>query len=128
MTAIDPKRPKQNLGAHPRLKRVKPKPAPLLDDLEARLLMVTDEKTYRETLFRDFVKFCREHDGVVVSVPWQSPARVLVPLGDDGEKSRLEKAFERFPKYRIVKLPAMVSRLSHGVFQTMQQLSIELWR
>ena len=75
-------------------------------------LLVASEKEYRETLFRDFVKFCRDHGGLVISVPWTSPALVLVPLGD-GETSRLEIALQRLPKYRVVKLPSMAARLSH---------------
>jgi len=118
---------RQRLDCHPRAVRKKAKPAPLLDDLDARLLMAADEKTYREILFRDFVKFCRDHDGFVVSQPWRSPAVVLVPLGD-GETSRLEIALSCLPKYRVVKLPSTAARLSHGVFETMRQIEVQLWR
>jgi hypothetical protein len=127
MSAIDAKPAKPDLSRHPRLKRTKPKPAPLSDDAEARLLLITNEKEYREILFRDFVKFCREHDGFVVSQPWHSPALVLVPLRD-GETSRLEIALQRLPKYRVLKLPSTAARLSHGVSETMRQIEVTLWR
>jgi hypothetical protein len=123
--AIDAKPSKQRFDQHPRLKRLKPKPAPLQDEAEARLL-IADEKTFRETLFRDFVKFCRDHGAYVVSVPWHSPARVLVP--PDGETSALEIALARLPKYRVVQIPAMAVRLSHGVFSDMRQIEVTLWR
>jgi hypothetical protein len=113
---------KQRLDCHPRVVRKK-KPVAVLDDDQARL-MFADEKTFRETLFRDFVKFCREHDGVVISVPWQSPAIVLVPLG---EPSRLEIALSCLPKYPFVKLPSTAARLSHGVFYEMRQIAVRLW-
>jgi hypothetical protein len=89
--------PKQNLGAHPRAVRKKPQPVALIDDP----LLYRNEKAYREALFRDFVKFCREHGGFVVSQPWRSPATVLVPLGD-GETSRLEIA-ARFAEQRVIR-------------------------
>ena len=120
--AVDPK-PRQNLGEHPRAIRKKPQPAALTDDP----LLYRSEKTYREQLFRDFVKFCRDHGGFVVSVPWQSPAVVQVPLGD-GETSRLEIALQQLPKYRVVQLPGTAARLSHGVFETMRELEVRLWR
>jgi hypothetical protein len=124
MTAIDAKPPKQRFDQHPHLKR-QAKPKVALDDIEAHLVL--PEKEYRELLFRDFVKFCREHDAFVVSVPWRMPARVLVPLGD-GETSRLEIALQQLPKYRVVKLPNTAARLSHGVFETMRELEVRLWR
>jgi hypothetical protein len=123
MTAIDAKPSKQNLGEHPRTVRKKPQPAALIDDP----LLYRSEKAYREALFRDFVRFCREHGGVVISQPWRSPATVLVPLGDS-ETSRLEIALQQLPKYRVVKLPSTAARLSHGVFETMRELEVHLWR
>src|SRR5215471_11458978 len=105
----------RRFDVHPRLKRAKPKPA-TLDDNELHLVL--PEKQYRELLFRDFVRFCREHGGFVVSVPWQSPVTVQVRLAD-GEPSRLEIALQQLPKYRVVKLPSTAARLSHGIFETM---------
>jgi hypothetical protein len=125
MSAIDAKPTKRRFDQSPRLARKAKKPAPLIDPVEARLATAS-EKEYREILFRDFVKFCREHDAVVISQPWQSPAVVLVPLGD-GETSRLEIAMLRLPKYRVTKLPATTTRLSHQIFETMRQLEVHLW-
>jgi hypothetical protein len=120
--AIDSKR--RRWDNHPRVAR-KAKPKVALDDTEAHLVL--PEKQYRELLFRDFVRFCRDHDAFVVSVPWQSPAVVQVPLGD-GETSRLEIALQQLPKYRVVQLPGTAARLSHGVFETMRQIEVTLWR
>jgi hypothetical protein len=71
--------PKQRLDQHPCIVR-KAKPKVALDDAEARLLL--PEKQYREMLWLDFCRFARSHGGIVVSVPWRSPAVVLVPLGE----------------------------------------------
>src|SRR5262249_31740903 len=103
----------------PRLAR-KAKPKVALDDTEAHLLL--PEKQYRELLWLDFCRFCRQHDAFVVSVPWRSPARVLVPLGD-GQDSELEIALSCLPKYRVVKLPSTAARLSHRGFETMRGLA-----
>jgi hypothetical protein len=123
MATIDPKTSKRRWDNLPRIVRKKPQPVALIDDP----LLYRDEKAYREALFRDFVRFCRDHGGFVISVPWQSPALVLVPLGD-GETSRLEIALQQLPKYPFVKLPATAARLSHGVFETMRELEVHLWR
>jgi hypothetical protein len=124
MAAIDAKS-KRRWDNHPRIVRKKPQPIVLDDEAEARLRM--SEAEYRRELFRSFVKWAREHDGVVISQPWHSPALVLVPLGD-GETSALEIALERLPKYKVTKLPATATRLSHGIFQTMRQIEVHLWR
>jgi len=121
---IDPTPARKRLDQFPRPVRKKLKPAPLIDETEARLLL--PEKQFREALFKDFVRFCHSHGGVVVSVPWTSPAVVLVPLGD-GETSALEIALQQLPKYKVVKLPATVTRLSHGVFSEMHQIEVVLW-
>ena len=109
--------------SHPRVAR-KAKPKVALDDTEAHLVL--PEKQYRELLFRDFVRFCRDHDAFVVSVPWQSPAVVMVPLGD-GETSRLEIALQQLPKYRVTQLPGTAARLSHGAFREMRRIAVTLW-
>ena len=106
----------------PRIVRKKPQPVALTDDP----LLYRDEKAYREALFRDFVRFCRDHDAFVVSVPWQSPAVVMVPLGD-GETSRLEIALQQLPKYRVTQLPGPAARLSHGAFREMRRIAVTLW-
>jgi hypothetical protein len=112
----------KRLDHHPRVVRKK-KPVAILDDAEAHLVL--PEKQYRELLWLDFCRFARQHDAVVISVPWRSPAIVLVPLG---EPSRLEIALSRLPKYPFAKLPATAARLSHGVFETMRQIEVRLWR
>jgi hypothetical protein len=121
--AVDPKPSRQRFDQHPRpVRKAKPKVA--LDDAEAHLML--PEKQYRELLFRDFVRFCRDHDAFVVSVPWRSPVTVQVRLAD-GEPSRLEIALQQLPKYRVMKLPSTAARLSHGVFETMRQIEVRLW-
>jgi hypothetical protein len=118
----------KRLDHHPRVKRTKPKPVVLGDDAEQVMLFYgLDERTYREQLFRDFVLFCRKHDGFVISQPWHSPAVILVRLGD-GETSPLEKAMQALPRYQVTKLPGTTIRLSHGIFETMRQLQVQLWR
>ena len=69
--------------------------------------------------------FCRDHGGFVVSQPWRSPAVVLVPLA---EPSPLEIALQRLPKFRYRVMPSTAARLSHGVFETMRQIEVTLWR
>jgi hypothetical protein len=86
--------------------------------------LVLPEKQYRELLFRDFVKFCRDHGGVVVSVPWCSPAVVLVELG---ENSPLEIALQAVPRFKVTRLPNTAIRLSHGRFQEMREIEVRLW-
>jgi hypothetical protein len=71
--AVDPKRPKQNLGHHPRLARKAKKPAPLIDPAAA--LLYRDEKTYRDQLWHDFVRFVRDAGAWVVTPPAQGQAR-----------------------------------------------------
>ena len=114
---------KRRWDSHPRVAR-KAKPRVALDDTEAHFLL--PEKQYRELLFHDFVRFCRDHDGVVISVPWQSPAVVLVPLGD-GQDSELEIALRNLRKYPVTKVPGTMTRLSHGIFETMRPTEIRLW-
>jgi hypothetical protein len=121
MAAIDPKN--RRWDSHPRVAR-KAKPKVALDDNELHLVL--PEKQYREQLFRSFVAFCREHDGVVISVPWRSPAVVLVPLGD-GQDSELEIALRNLKKYPVTKVPGTMTRLSHGIFETMRPIEIRLW-
>jgi hypothetical protein len=122
MTAIDTKPSRRRFDQAPRLKRQKPTPAPLLDDAEARLL-IADEKTYRRHLWDDFARFARSHGGYVVSVPCHSPVRVQVPAED----TSLENAMASLPRYRVIKLGSIGSRLAHGVCQTMRELEIYLW-
>jgi hypothetical protein len=123
MPAIDAKPPRPRLDQHPRLKRQKPKPAPLLDDLDARLLMAADEKTYRETLFRDFVKFCARCGAWVVSAPFEKRCRVLVPDG-----SPLLERLAELPRYPVASLPGISHRLTHGRFVRVSEIEVLLWR
>jgi hypothetical protein len=111
----------RRLDHHPRVIRKK-KPVAVLDDDQARLTL--PEKQYRELLFKEFVSFARQHDGVVISVPWRSPAVVLVPLG---EPSRLEIALSCLPKYPFVQLPGTAARLSHGAFSELRRIAVRLW-
>jgi hypothetical protein len=124
--AIDQKPTKQRFDQHPRLKRKATKPAPLIDDAEARL-KIADEKLFRAALWADFAKFAKSHGAFVVSPPDHSPVRCQVLLSD-GEISPLEIAMRALPKYPVVKLPTMAARLAHGAFQRMHELEIVLWR
>jgi hypothetical protein len=116
---------KQRLDCHPRAVRKKVKPAPLLDDAEAYLLL--PEKEYRQRLWNDFAAFVKSHGGHVVSPPDHSPVRCQVRLAD-GETSPLEKAMEALPKYKVTKLTSTAIRLSQHGFQQMAELEIVLWR
>jgi hypothetical protein len=95
-----------------------------LDDAEAQLLL--PEKEFRRRLWSDFAAFVKLHGGYVVSPPDHGTVRCQVRLGD-GETSPLEIALQRFPKYRVLRLPAMAARLSHGLFEQVRELDIELW-
>jgi len=124
MTTIPAKRSTRRWDNNPRIvRKAKPKQV-ALDDDEARLRL--PEKEFRELLFRDFVRFCRAHRGVVISTPWCSPAVVQVPLGD-GETSRLEIALARLPKYPFIRLPGTAARLAHGAFSEMRRIEVCLW-
>jgi hypothetical protein len=122
MPAIDPKPPKQHWDNRPRPARRATKPAPLLDDAQARLL-IADEKTFREMLFRDFVKFCRDAGAWVVSPPFDRQCRVLVPDG-----SPLLERLTQLPKYPVVKLPNVSHRLQGGRFVPVSEIEVHLWR
>src|SRR5215470_13108085 len=115
--------PAQRLDKWPRLKRVKSKPAPLLDDLEARLLLTTSETEYRQILFRDFVKFCRDAGAWVVSAPFERQCRVLMP-----QDSPLLERLAQLPKYPVVKLENLSHRLTHGRFIPVTEIQVTLWR
>jgi hypothetical protein len=125
MPAIDAKPPKQRLDARPRLiKRLKPKPAATLADDAAQVMLYygISEQTYRETLFRDFVKFCRDAGAWVISPPFERRCRVLVPDG-----SPLPERLAQLPKYPVVKLPNVSHRLAHGRFVPVSEIEIRLW-
>lgn len=123
MTAA-PKPPKR-FDVHPRAVRKKVKPASLLDDDEAHLLL--PEKEYRQRLWNDFAAFVKSHGGVVISPPDHGTVRCQVRLAD-GEVSGLEKSLQALPKYKVTKSPSTATRLSHGVFETMRELEVRLWR
>jgi hypothetical protein len=120
MTASDPKPSKRRLDHHPRLARKKKPVAPLLDDLEARLLL--PEREYRETLFRDFVKFCRDAGAWVVSPPFERRCRVLMP-----PDSPLLERLAQLPRYPVVKMPNVSHRLHGGRFIPVIELQVTLW-
>ena len=124
MPAIDAKPPRQRFDQHPRFARRKVKPAPLLDDAEAQLLL--PEKEYRQRLWNDFAAFVKSHGAFIVSPPDHGTVRCQVRL-TDGD-SQLEIAMRRLPKYRVTKLMSTATRLSHGTFQQMGELEITLWR
>jgi len=114
--------PARRFDLAPRLaRRPKPTPATIDDDSEARFRL--DEKQYRRELWNDFAKFAKSHGGYVVSVPAHSPVRVQVPAED----TSLEKAMTSLPRYRVVKLGSMASRLAHGIWQSCRELEIYLW-
>jgi hypothetical protein len=101
-----------------------PRPvAPLLDNLEARLLLTASEREYRETLFRDFVKFCRDAGAWVISPPFERRCRVLVPDG-----STLLERLAELPRFPVVKLPNVSHRLQGGRFITVTEIQVTLWR
>jgi|SRR5262249_38403191 len=111
---------KQRFDQAPLAVRKKPQPAALTD----HPLLYRSEKAYREALFRDFVKFASSYGGVVISVPWCSPAVVLVELG---ENSPLEKALQAVPRFKVTRLPGTAIRLSHGRFRELRSISVVLW-
>ena len=104
MTAA-PKPPKR-FDVHPRAVRKKVKPASLLDDDEAHLLL--PEKEYRQRLWNDFAAFVKSHGGVVISPPDHGTVRCQVRLAD-GEVSGLEKSLQALPKYKVTKSPSTAS-------------------
>ena len=122
--AIDPKRPKQNLGQHPRLKRIarkKPAPVTLGDDAaQVMLFYGLSEREYRVRLFADFTRFCRQHDGWVISPPNEGRARVQVAEGSE----LLEKLPPRYP---VVKLENLSHRLQAGRFVEVSEYLVTLW-
>ena len=121
MAAIDPKPSKRRFDEHPRLKRKATKPAPLIDPIAA--LMYRDEKAYREALFRDFVKFCRDAGAWVVSAPFERRCRVLVPDG-----SPLIERLAELPRYPVATLANVSHRLTHGRFVPVREIEVQLWR
>jgi len=122
MAAIPAKRLGRRWDCNPRIVRKKREPI-TIDDPEAHLRFA-DEKTFRNALWLDFARFARSHGGIVISRPSVSPVRVQVPAED----TSLEKAMASLPRYRTVKLGNMSSRLAHGVWQSMRELEIHLWR
>jgi hypothetical protein len=106
-----------------RLKRVKPKPAPLLDDIVARLLLTANEREYRRILFRDFVKLARDCNAWVISPPYERRCRVLLP-----PDSTLLQRLAELPRFPVVKIPGISQRLTHGRFVSVQEIEVQLWR
>jgi len=115
MAAIDPKR----LDQHPRAVRKKPQPAALTDDP----LLYRDEKTYRNRLWHDFVKFARECGAWVVTPPAEGRVRCQMPDG-----SPLLERLAQLPRYPVVKLPNVSHRLTHGRFVPVREIEVQLWR
>jgi hypothetical protein len=107
--AIDPKPPKRRFDQHPRLARVaRKKPPVTLGDDAAQVMLFygLSERDYRETLFRDFVRFCRDAGAWVVSAPFERRCRVLMP-----PDSPLLERLAQLPKYPVVKMPNVQHRL-----------------
>ena len=127
MAAIDQKRPKQNLGHHPRLARIakKKKPASALGDDPAQFMLFwgLSERAYREKLFADFCGFCRQHDGWVISPSHQGQARVQVTAS-----SPLLKLLAQWPRYPVAVMPNVSHRLQGGRFIEVQEIQVTLWR
>jgi hypothetical protein len=126
--AVDQKATRQRLDNHPRLapRLAKKRKAPVTlgeDAAEAMLLNGFSEREYRERLWIEFSRFARSHHGYVVSRPFANPARVQVPA----ENTSFENAMASLPRYRLVKLGSLSSRLAHQVWQTMRELEIWLW-
>ena len=101
MVTIDPRPSKRRFDTHPRAVRKKPQPVALTDDP----LLYRDEKTYRETLFRDFVRFCRDAGSWVVTPPFERRCRVLVPDG-----SPLLERLAQLPRYPVATIPGISHR------------------
>jgi hypothetical protein len=111
----------RRLDKHPRIARKK-KPVAVLNDDQARL-MFAGEKTYRERLFRDFVKFARDCNAWVVSPPFERRCRVLVPDG-----STLLQRLAELPRFPVVKLPNVSHRLTHSRFVPVREIEVTLWQ
>jgi hypothetical protein len=125
MAAIPVKRSTRRWDSNPRVVRKKVQPV-ALDDPEAHLRFM-DEKQYRRHLWNEFAAFAKSHGASVVSLPDHSPVRIQVRLSD-GEISPLEKAMTCLPRYPMRPLPTTAARLSHGIFETMRELEVHLWR
>jgi hypothetical protein len=125
--AVDPKRPRQNLGHHPRLARVakEKKPASSLGDDPAQyqLFWGLSEKAFREKLFADFCRFCRQNGGWVISPPNDGRAVVQVTEG-----SPLPTLLKQWPRYLVAKMPGTSHRLTHGRFVPVTEIQVTLWR
>jgi hypothetical protein len=121
--AVDPKPARKRLDQFPRPVRKKLKPAPLLNDPALAVLLFGDEKQYREQLFRDFVKFCRDAGAWVISSPLERVCRVQMPDG-----SPLLERLAQLPRFPVVKLPNVSQRIQGGRFIETQEIEVELWR
>jgi hypothetical protein len=113
----------KRFDVRPRLARKKKPVAPLADDIEARLLLTTSEREYREILFRDFVKMCRDCNAWVISPPFERRCRVLVPDG-----STLLDRLKQLPRFPVATIPGLKHRLTHGRFVPVREIEVQLWR
>jgi len=108
----------KNFAHHPRLKRLKPKPAALTDDP----LLYRDEKAYRRQLWHDFCRFVRDAGAWVVTPPAEGRARCQVPAD-----SPLLERLEQLPRFPVVKLHNVSDRLTHGRFVPVTEIQVTLW-
>jgi hypothetical protein len=125
--AIDTKSPRQRFDQAPRVARIRKKPAPVTtlgDDAETvKLFYGLSERDYRARLHRDFCRFCRLHDGWVITPPNEGRARVQITEG-----SALLEKLEAFPRYPVARLPGISERLQGGIMIRVAEVLVTLWR
>ena len=124
MFATDAK-PRQHLGQHPRLARIRKKPAPVTtlgdDAAQVMLFYGISEKDYPDRLHRDFCRYCRQHNAWVISPPNEGRARVQIAEGS----ALLEKLPPRYP---VARLPGISERLQGGRIIPVAEVLVTLWR
>jgi len=117
--AVDPKPVKRRWDNNPRIVRKKPQPAALTDDP----LLYRDEKTYRNQLWHDFVRFVRDAGGWVATPPAEGRARCQVPDG-----SPLLERLAQLLRFPVVELSGISHRLQGGRFIPVTEIEVTLWR
>jgi hypothetical protein len=126
--AVDPKQSKQRFDARPRLatrlaKKKKPTSALGDDPAQYQLFWGLSDKAFREKLFADLCRFCRQNGGWVISPPNDGRAIVQVAEG-----SLLPELLAQWPRYPVVKLPNVSQRLQGGRFIPVTEIQVTLWR
>jgi hypothetical protein len=125
MAAIDSRPSSRRWDSHPRVARkAKPKPVTLGDDAaQVMLFYGIEEKTYREKLFVDLCRFCRQNGGWVISPSHQGRAVIQMAEG-----SPLLELLAQWPRYPVAILPGTSHRLTHGKFVPVTEIQVTLWR